>query len=82
MLYGLTGWHALIVLAVGVVPFVLWVVALVQIGRSRGPAGAMVAWIVLVTLAPWVGAIVWFAIGRRSLRAAGAPPPSPEQPQG
>jgi hypothetical protein len=32
----------------------------------------VVAWVVIVTLIPIVGAILWFAIGRRSLREGGS----------
>jgi hypothetical protein len=72
MLYGLTGWHVMIVLSFWIVPFVLWVVALVQIAKSKAAAGPVVAWVVIVTLIPIVGAILWFAIGRRSLREGGS----------
>ena len=68
MFIGLTGWHVMIVLSFWIVPFVLWVVALVQIAKSKAAAGPVVAWVVIVTLIPIVGAILWFAIGRRSLR--------------
>ncbi|WP_434316857.1 PLD nuclease N-terminal domain-containing protein [Leifsonia sp. P73] len=71
MLYGLTGWHVMVVLSFWIVPFVLWLIALVQIAKSKAAAGPVVAWVVLVTLIPLVGAIVWFAIGRRSLRESG-----------
>lgn len=72
MLSGLTGWHVMVVLSFWIVPFVLWLIALVQIAKSKAAAGPVVAWVVLVTLIPVVGAIVWFAIGRRSLREGGS----------
>ena len=72
MLSGLTGWHVMIVLSFWIVPFVLWVIALVQIARSKAAAGPVVAWVVVVTLIPLVGAILWFAIGRRSVREGGS----------
>lgn len=75
MFYGLTGWHVMILLSFWIVPFVLWVIALVQIARTKAAAGPVVAWVVIVTLIPLVGAILWFAIGRRSLRGE-APPAS------
>ena len=72
MLYGLTGWHVMVVLSFWIVPFVLWVIALMQIAKSKAAAGPVVAWVVVVTLIPLVGAILWFVIGRRSLREGGA----------
>jgi hypothetical protein len=68
MLGGLTVWHLLILLAL-----VIWIVALVQIARSKGTAGAIVGWIAVVTLLPVVGPIIWFAIGRRTLRSTQQP---------
>ncbi|GAA4152432.1 PLDc N-terminal domain-containing protein [Leifsonia shinshuensis] len=68
MLYGLTGWHVMIVLSLWIVPFVLWLIALVQIAKSKAAAGAVVAWVVIVTLIPVVGAILWFVVGRRAVR--------------
>ncbi|MEN2739216.1 PLDc N-terminal domain-containing protein [Microbacterium sp. X-17] len=68
MFYGLTGWHVMVVLSFWVVPFVLWLIALAQIAKTRATAGPVVAWVLIVTLVPVVGAILWFAIGRRSLR--------------
>ncbi len=73
MFGALIGWHVMILLSFWVVPFVLWVIALVQIARTKAAAGPVVAWMVIVTLIPLVGAILWFAIGRRSLRGD-APP--------
>ncbi|MBN9631203.1 MAG: PLDc N-terminal domain-containing protein [Actinobacteria bacterium] len=74
MFYGLAGWHLLILLSLWIVPFTLWVIALVQLAKSKAAAGPVVAWVVIVTLIPLVGAILWFAIGRRSLR--GDTPPA------
>ena len=72
MLSGLTGWHVMIVLSFSVVPFVLWLIALIQIAASKAAAGPVVAWVVIVTLIPVVGAILWYAIGRRSVREGGS----------
>lgn len=66
MFSGLMGWHVLL-LAVWVVPLILWIIALVQIAQSRAAAGPTIGWIAVVTLVPLVGPILWFAIGRRSL---------------
>lgn len=72
MLSGLTGWHVMIVLSFWIVPFVLWLIALVQIAKSKAAAGPVVAWVLIVTLVPVVGAIVWFVVGRRTLRESGS----------
>jgi hypothetical protein len=65
---GLAGWHVLILFGMFVIPFVLWLIAVIQIAAMRAAAGPTVGWLILVTLAPLLGAILWFAIGRRSLR--------------
>jgi hypothetical protein len=62
---GLTGWH-LIMLLLSLAPLVLWIVALVQIAASKATGGTIALWIVIVTLFPLIGAIVWFAVGRRT----------------
>jgi len=69
MISGFTGWHVLILL-MSVIPLILWIVALVQIGGSRAPGTTIWFWIVIVTLLPLVGAILWFAIGRRAASGA------------
>ncbi|WP_313545383.1 PLDc N-terminal domain-containing protein [Leifsonia aquatica] len=75
MLGGLTGWHALM-LIFWVVPFVLWVIALVQVALSRTTAAYVIAWIAVTTLVPLIGPILWFTLGRtnasRNRNAAGA----------
>lgn len=75
MLGGLTGWHVLL-LIFGAVPFVLWVIALVQVAVSRTTAAYVIAWIAVTTLVPLIGPILWFTLGRanasRNRNAAGA----------
>lgn len=73
MLNGLAGWHVLILTALSIVPFVLWLIAIIQIAGSRAAAGPVVGWVILVTLVPLVGAILWFVIGRASLRRESPP---------
>lgn len=63
MLQGFNAYHV-IVLMVVVAPFVLWVIALVQIAASKAAGGTMAAWILITTLVPLVGSILWFAVGR------------------
>ena len=58
--------HAAILL-LGLVPAV---VALVSIARSRPLSGTeTVLWILAVLVAPLLGALLWFAIGRRRVAA-------------
>ncbi|WP_374010547.1 PLDc N-terminal domain-containing protein [Leifsonia sp. LS-T14] len=72
MFSGLTGWH-LIVLALSIVPFVLWLIAVIQIASAKAPSGPTVLWLLLVTLVTLIGPILWFAIGRGSIQR-NAPP--------
>ncbi|MFF9562251.1 PLD nuclease N-terminal domain-containing protein [Leifsonia sp. NPDC014704] len=72
MFSGLVGWHVLI-LGMFVIPFILWLIAVIQIAAMRAAAGPTVGWLILVTLAPLLGAILWFTIGRRSLRQDSPP---------
>jgi hypothetical protein len=65
MLSSLAGWH-IALLALGVLPLVLWLVALVQIAKSKATGGTIALWIVIITIFPLVGSIVWFVIGRRT----------------
>ncbi|WP_349898590.1 PLDc N-terminal domain-containing protein [Parafrigoribacterium soli] len=55
-------------------PFALWIVALVQIGSSRASVGATVVWVVIVTLVPVIGPIVWLIAGKRSIAQSTEPP--------
>lgn len=66
MLSALAGWHVIAILALVVLPFVLWLVALVQIARSKAAGSTIALWIVIITIFPLVGAILWFVIGRRT----------------
>lgn len=72
-MYGLTGWHTMVVLSILVVPLTLWIIALVQIARSGGASGPVVGWVALITLVAVIGPILWFVIGRRSLGVDGRP---------
>jgi hypothetical protein len=65
MLSGFTGWHVLVLL-VFVVPAVLWIIAIMQIAKTRATGTTIALWILIITLIPLVGAILWFAIGKRS----------------
>jgi hypothetical protein len=65
MLGGLSGWHLIISTVVFFIP---WLLSIIQIAVSRGPATPVVVWILVVTLIPLVGPILWLTIGRGSLR--------------
>ena len=72
MVSGLTGWHLLIIvfwLAVVGGTVALWVVALLQIAKSYLDATAKAIWVLIVVVAPFLGAFAWFFIG------AGQAPP-------
>ena len=69
MFTGLTGWHAIILLFVFFLP---WLVSVIQIGRTKAPATPTVVWLLVVTLLPLVGPILWWAVGRGSLRREAA----------
>ncbi len=74
MLDAFDAWHALILL-LALVPAA---VALVSILRTRPASGTeTVLWILIVLVAPLLGALLWFAIGRRSARARSAEHGSP-----
>lgn len=74
LLSGFTGWHMLVLL-VFAVPAVLWIIAMVQIAKARATGATIALWILIITLIPLVGAILWFAIGKRS-----AAPQDPRAP--
>jgi hypothetical protein len=57
---------AIILLVVGCVAFVVG--ALVSVLRSRLPGGMKLVWCVLVVVAPFLGSLLWFAIGRKYAR--------------
>lgn len=45
---------------------VLWVVAFVQVARARMDQTAKAIWVLIIIIAPVIGAAAWFAIGSRS----------------
>ena len=69
----LVGWH-LAIIVFAIVPFALWIVALVQIAGSKAPVRELVVWAIIVTFVPVIGAIVWFVIGKRTAPRPPAPP--------
>lgn len=57
----------LLVLPVIVAAAVLWIAAVVSVARSKQASEGlnMVLWLMLVTFAPLLGPVLWFAVGRR-----------------
>ena len=72
MLQGFTAWHA-IVLVISASPLILWIISLVQIAKSRAAGTTIALWVLVTTLIPLIGAILWFSIGRRTA--------SPQEPK-
>lgn len=58
-----SGWELIILLAV--VPFCLAVGALVSIFTRERPMEQKLLWAIIVLIAPFVGAILYFVFGRR-----------------
>lgn len=54
-----------IFLLLGLLSMILWIAALIDVAKSefRGPNDKLV-WIVVVVVAGFIGAIVYFAVGR------------------
>lgn len=65
MLQNFSAWHlVLIVVMVGLA--LLVVSAIVSISRADYKSGTEQAvWILIVVIAPLLGALIWFAVGRR-----------------
>lgn len=65
------GWGIAAVILVGLVVLayvVFFLSALVSILGSRQSGGMKLVWIVLAFCAPFLGPLLWFAIGRRQVR--------------
>ena len=61
----LNGWHLIILSVVWIIPFV---VTIVSIARDRVASGtAKAVWVLIALLVPWLGLILWFTIGRKSV---------------
>ncbi|NMI00971.1 PLDc_N domain-containing protein [Pseudonocardia sp. K10HN5] len=63
---GILGGALIAVTAIAGVAFVVLVVAaVISIIRSELGAGMKLVWIVFVVVAPFLGSLAWFAVGRR-----------------
>lgn len=70
VLGNLSGWHLLILSVVWIIPFVVTVVSIARNQRASGTAKAV--WVLIALLFPWLGLILWFAIGRKTVPAGGS----------
>lgn len=62
------GWEWLVLF---VLPFVLFICAMVSIARHRTASGTeKVLWVLVSLIFPILGPILWFAIGKKSSRGA------------
>lgn len=67
MFSNLGGWHLIILSLVWIIPFVITVVS---IARNRlASSTAKAVWVLIALLFPWLGLILWFAIGRKPAAA-------------
>ena len=64
----LNGWHLIILCVVSMIPFVITVVSIARDQVVSGTAKAV--WVLIALLFPWLGLILWFTIGRKSVPAA------------
>lgn len=65
----MAGLAAVGLVALLIAHFLIAVLALVSILRSTQSAGMKLVWFVLVWLAPLIGSVLWFIIGRHDHRA-------------
>jgi uncharacterized RDD family membrane protein YckC len=65
-MYGLGSTELIIILILflGIIPFVLWLWALIDILRNEFTGDNKIIWLLVVILVPFVGFILYFFIGR------------------
>jgi len=61
----LWGWTIIMILAM-VAYFTLIVLALLQVFRSTMPTNTKLLWLIVILIAPFLGPLIWFAVGRNS----------------
>ncbi|MEU9127596.1 PLD nuclease N-terminal domain-containing protein [Kitasatospora sp. NPDC048540] len=66
----LAGGAMTVALAAALAALLLAVAALVSVVRSRHCTATKILWLAIVLLAPFLGSLAWFALGRRGRRAA------------
>lgn len=73
------GWVAILLMVVVALAFLaLFIGALVSILRSPLEGGMKLVWIVFAFIAPFLGSLLWFVIGKKSAAKQSAP----QQPYG
>ena len=71
MMGNLTGWH-IVLLIPAILALVLWFAAIWSIAKAELISGTERAvWILIVVVAPFLGAILWFAIGKQGTLSSG-----------
>ena len=50
---------------VGLLIFVAWVIAIIQVIQSGMPTDKKILWMLLIIFLPLLGAILWFVLGRK-----------------
>lgn len=58
-------WGILPILAV-VAYLALIIVALMQVFNSTMPTNTKLLWLIVILIAPFIGSLIWFAVGRNS----------------
>jgi hypothetical protein len=61
----LWGWTIIMILAM-VAYFTLIALALLQVFRSTMPTNTKLLWLIVILIAPFLGPLIWFAVGRNS----------------
>ena len=61
---GVGGWEILIILFLLLIPFALWLWALIDCLKSDFDNNNKLVWVILIILIPLLGAILYLAIGR------------------
>lgn len=59
------GWTIIMILAM-IAYLALIVVALMQVFNSTMPTNTKLLWLIVILIAPFIGLLIWFAVGRNS----------------
>ena len=59
------GWTIIMILAM-IAYLALIVVALMQVFNSTMPTNTKLLWLIVILIAPFIGSLIWFAVGRHS----------------
>ena len=61
---GTLGIPEIIMLGLTIIPVILWIVALLDIVKSRFSDNNKIVWLLIVIFLPVLGAIIYFLVGR------------------